>query len=188
MSARATDLNGLGGGDIEPWRYASRPHPLVNSIDADRDQVEIDLLHQAVAAEVPTLGICRGLQLINVALGGSLYEDILDQHPGALEHQHFDNRPRDYRAHEVRIAPESKLGNILRQKRVAVNSLHHQGIRQLAPGLQPAAWAPDGIIEAVELSALPFGLAVQWHPEWLPQDDGMARLFSAFIEQAGLHR
>lgn len=170
-----------GGGDVEPERYQSQPHPLVDSVDPDRDQIEIDLLRHAAANGIPFFGICRGLQLINVAMGGSLYEDICDQHPGALQHQHFDDQPRDYRAHEVEIAPESALGQILEQSRVHVNSLHHQGIRELAPGLTASAWAPDGIIEGIELISDTFGLAVQWHPEWLPQDDGMRRLFSAFI-------
>ncbi|HSO27440.1 MAG TPA: gamma-glutamyl-gamma-aminobutyrate hydrolase family protein [Anaerolineales bacterium] len=183
----AAQMDGLlftGGGDVEPSRYQSRPHPLVDSVDSDRDEIEIRLLRQAVERRLPFLGICRGLQVINVALGGSLYEDLLDQCPGALKHQHFDDHPRDYLAHPVQVTPESRLGQVLQQDSLAVNSLHHQGIRQLAPNLTATAWAPDGVIEAVEISALPFGVAVQWHPEWLPGDAGMRRLFAAFVEQA----
>lgn len=169
-----------GGGDIHPNRYGSTMHPLVDDIDADRDQVELELLQMTLQANLPFMGICRGLQLVNVGLGGSLYEDIQDQHPQQARHQFGGEKPRDYLAHWVNIDEGSRLAEILKTGSKQVNSLHHQGIRQLSPALRATAFSPDGIIEAVELPNYPFGLAVQWHPEWLPDDPAMVSLFHAF--------
>jgi putative glutamine amidotransferase len=173
-----------GGGDILPERYGSTPHPKVTHVDETRDQVEIELLVHAVEKAIPFLGICRGLQVINVASGGTLYEDLLDQRPDTLEHDYDQNYPRNYLAHSVEIGEKSRLAQILGMRTVRVNSLHHQGIRQLAPGLLPSAYAPDGLIEALELPDHPFGMAVQWHPEWLLEQAGMRNLFREFIEAA----
>jgi putative glutamine amidotransferase len=109
----------------------------------------------------------------------------LDQHAGALDHCHQPGAPRDYLAHPVKVDPGSQLGRILGQETVFVNSLHHQGVRRLAPELRNTATAPDGIIEAFELPGYPFGLAVQWHPECLPEHPGMQHLFKKFIQAAG---
>jgi putative glutamine amidotransferase len=171
-----------GGGDVHPDQYGSQPHPLVDGVDEDRDRVEIFLLHQVLKNRKPFLGICRGLQVINVALGGSLYEDILDQKPNSLRHQLNDEEPRDFLAHEVQIESGSRLAEILQSSQLQVNSLHHQGIRKLADGLLATAFAPDEIIEAFELPDQPFGLAVQWHPEALQAHAPMRRLFQAFIQ------
>jgi putative glutamine amidotransferase len=173
-----------GGGDVQPERYGGQPHPLVNEMDPDRDRVEISLLHDSLQNGKPFLGICRGLQLINVAMGGSLYEDLQLQHPQAHRHQYFPEKPRSYPAHEVQIEPESRLAGILGATQTDVNSLHHQGIRQLAAGLLATAYAPDGIIEALELPDYPFGLAVQWHPEWMQESGPMQALFNAFSQAA----
>lgn len=180
-------LDGLlftGGGDVQPERYGSQPHPLVAGMDLDRDRLEIHLLQSAVAKEKPFLGICRGLQVINVALGGTLYEDILDQRPGALRHQYSPGFSRDYLAHPVEVHPDCRLARILGAAAAPVNSLHHQGINRLAPGLQPTAWSPDGLVEAFELPAHPFGLAVQWHPEELQEHAPMRALFHGFVKAA----
>lgn len=176
-----------GGGDVQPEQYGGAPHALVAGVDPDRDQFEIDLLRGSLAKELPFLGICRGLQLINVALGGTLYEDILDQHPGALVHQQNDLHPRSYRAHSVEIQPQSHLAQVLGRTTNAVNSLHHQGIRRLSDQLSASAFAPDGIIEGVEIFGHRFGLAVQWHPEWLPDDPAMQALFAAFVSASSRH-
>ena len=170
-----------GGGDVKPEQYGSAPHPKVAGVDPDRDRFEIDLLQQVLEKELPFLGICRGLQLINVGLGGTLYEDILDQHPGALVHQQNDLHPRSFQAHAVEIQPQSRLAQVLGRVACEVNSLHHQGIRRLAGDLTATAYAPDGIIEGVELPGHRFGLAVQWHPEWLPDEPAMQALFAAFV-------
>lgn len=173
-----------GGGDVHPEHYGGQMHPLVDEVDLDRDRVEIYLVKQTIESGMPFLGICRGLQVINIALGGTLYEDILDQRPGALHHQYYPNWPRDYLTHEVCIETDSRLHRIVGNEKLAVNSLHHQGIRQLAPPAKPTAFAPDGIIEAIELPAHPYGLAVQWHPEWLPAHSSMQAIFQDFVAAA----
>lgn len=170
-----------GGGDIHPDFYNSHMHPKVAEIDLDRDRIELYLLERVLELKLPFLGICRGLQLINIGMGGSLYEHILDQHNGGLQHQHNLDRPRDYLAHPVQILPESQLGKILHESEIQVNSLHHQGVKDLAPRLLASARAPDGIVEAVEIPDYPFGLAVQWHPECLPQRPESSALFKAFV-------
>lgn len=182
-----TRLEGIiftGGGDVEPQRYGSSPHPLVDAVDADRDRVELFLLEQTLRRRLPFLGICRGLQVLNVGLGGTLYEDILDQHAGAMQHQYSPDWPRDYLAHTVKICRGTLLSLIIGRDVVGVNSLHHQGIRRLADGLAPTAYAPDGLVEAVELHDYSFGLAVQWHPEWLTMHQPMQMVFSNFIQAA----
>ncbi len=173
-----------GGGDVHPRRYGSQPHPLVNEVDEDRDRVEIALVQQALEDGTPFLGICRGLQVVNVALGGSLYEDLLDQHPNAIKHDRFPDEARDYLAHSVSIEPGSQLAEVLGTRELQVNSLHHQGIRQVARDLRSTAYAPDGVIEAVEAQEHPFGLAVQWHPEWLQAHLVMRSLFERFVQAA----
>jgi putative glutamine amidotransferase len=170
-----------GGGDVAPERYGSQPHPKVDGVDLDRDRVEIQLLQDALQKELPFLGICRGLQVINVATGGSLYEDLVDQHPAHTRHQFSGEYPRDYLAHEVQVDPASRLAGILGSTILKVNSLHHQGIRSLAPRLQSSALSPDGVVEAIELPSYPFGMAVQWHPECLPDMPEMQALFRAFV-------
>jgi putative glutamine amidotransferase len=180
-------LDGLlfsGGGDVHPAHYGNQFHPLVDDVILDRDEMELYLIPEAIHRRLPFLGICRGLQVINVALGGTLYEDVLEQHPGAQRHRYFPDMPRSFLAHNVDIVSGSRLENILGKKTAQVNSLHHQGIRQLAGGLQPTAYAPDGLIEAFELPTLPFGIAVQWHPEWLPEQASMHTLFFEFIQSA----
>jgi putative glutamine amidotransferase len=177
-----------GGGDIDPRQYGNDPHPLVSDVDPDRDQVEIQLLHQVMKEGLPILGICRGLQIINVALGGSLYEDVLEQHPKAVKHRYYPDWPRDHLAHTVQVETGSQLMEILGTSTVQVNSLHHQGVNQLAPGLRASSYAPDGLIEGFELQDYPYGLAVQWHPENLQAYAPMRELFKSFVEAAGNHK
>jgi putative glutamine amidotransferase len=174
-----------GGGDIDPVLFGGLSHPTVHDIDPVRDQMEIHLVRQVVERGDPFFGICRGLQVINVALGGSLYTHIQDQHPNAIKHDYFPGRPRNYHAHPVRVDEGTTLAEIIGHPLIQVNSLHHQGIDRLAAGLTPTAYAPDGITEAVELSNHPFGLAVQWHPEWLLDQEEMQALFTAFVQAAG---
>lgn len=175
-----------GGGDVEPERYGSQPHPLVDNVDLDRDRVELHLLQKVLAAGQPFLGICRGLQVINIGLGGTLYEDILDQKPGSLRHSTPDDLPRYHLAHPVRLESNSQLSKILAHPEIQVNSQHHQGIRLLANDLKPTAYAPDGIIEAFEIPSFRYGLAVQWHPEWLQEHPPMRALFCSFVEACSL--
>ncbi len=173
-----------GGGDIDLQYFPGEAHPEIYGIDLERDAMEITLSRMAVEAGLPLLGICRGFQVINVALGGTLYTHILDQLPGALEHSCYPAYPPDHLAHNVRLAPGTKLSGIFQADTVQVNSLHHQGANQLAPGLTVAATAPDGLVEAFEIPKHPFGIAVQWHPEWMPEDGNMQRLFRAFVTTA----
>jgi putative glutamine amidotransferase len=174
-----------GGGDVNPGLYQGQDHPLVDEVDPDRDRIEIQLIQKASRSSLPFLGICRGLQVVNVALGGTLYEDILDQRPGSQRHQFWPEQPRNHLAHPVEIEPTSRLAAILGVDRPEVNSFHHQGIRDLAPVLAASAYAPDGLIEAVELPDHPFGLAVQWHPEWLVMDSAaMRELFKELVHAA----
>lgn len=184
LEALTSRLDGIlfsGGGDIQPELYGSQSHPKVDEIDHDRDRVELWLVQQVLRLKLPFLGICRGLQVINVGLGGSLYEDILDQHPSAQQHQFSPGHPRTHRAHTIQVLAGSRLATILGTETVQVNSLHHQGVRNLAPALQANAFAPDGILEGLEIPDHPFGIAVQWHPEWLRDDPVMQRIFQAFI-------
>jgi putative glutamine amidotransferase len=177
-----------GGGDIAPAIYAGdETDQTVRSIDPERDELELWLARHAAANDVPLLAICRGLQVVNVALGGTLWEDIYSGMPGAIVHDYNRRNERDYLAHEVQVEHGSRLAYVLETNgSIRVNSLHHQGIRQLAPGLMPVAWAPDGLVEAVEMRAHRFALAVQWHPEaMLERDARMHRLFRGLVAAAG---
>ncbi|KAA3644586.1 MAG: gamma-glutamyl-gamma-aminobutyrate hydrolase family protein [Chloroflexi bacterium] len=173
-----------GGGDIETQRFGGEDHAEVYDVDPERDAMELGLIHDVVDSETPFLGICRGAQVVNVAYGGSLYTHIADQHPDAVEHTFFPGHPWDHLAHPVQVTEGSKLADIVGKPILPVNSLHHQGIKELAANLEPVAHAPDGLIEALELPDYPFGLAVQWHPEWLPEDPYSLKLFDSFVAAA----
>jgi putative glutamine amidotransferase len=182
-----------GGVDVDPAEYGeAEQRPLCNRSDPERDWTELTLVRWALADHKPVLGVCRGMQTINVAAGGTLYQDIELQHPGAIKHDYFSvsrNYPRDLVVHEVRVRPGSRLAAVLGKETVAVNSLHHQGVRRLAPGLVPTAHAPDGVIEGVEGDNGRFLVGVQWHPEELTEKDpAMRRLFTSFVEAAASPR
>lgn len=174
-----------GGADVDPAIYGQEPHPRTYGIDAQRDQTELALARWTVADDRPLFGICRGHQVINVALGGALVQDIPSQVTTTLVHDQPDEEPRTNRLHEVSIDPASRLARILGTTRVMVNSLHHQAVDRPAPGARVTAHAPDGIIEALELPDRRFALSVQWHPEDLAADDAaMAALFESFVNAA----
>ncbi len=175
-----------GGGDIEPGLYGGQnDHELVAEVDSDRDRVEIELVRRAVEAQKPLLAICRGLQVFNVAMGGSLWEDVYSEMPEAMFHAYVDIKPREFIAHEVTIAAKSRLARQLGVEALAVNSLHHQGIRKLAAGITAVAHAPDGLIEAIEIPSHPYAIGVQWHPEDLaPTDPAMQALFDGLVQAA----
>ncbi len=178
-------LDGLlftGGGDIDPSLFDGPPHERVYGIEPERDRSEIALVRRAAETGLPFLGICRGIQVINVALGGGLYTHIEDQLAGARKHDFFPGYPRDRLSHPVSIEPGSRLAGILGGESFEVNSLHHQGLGRIAPGLAVSAHAPDGLVEAVELPGHPFGLGVQWHPEWLQAHAPQRALFKALVE------
>jgi putative glutamine amidotransferase len=177
-----------GGGDIKTSHYQEADHPKVSGVEADRDRLEMLILERVVDDGKPFLGICRGLQLINVGLGGTLYADIADQVPGAARHDCYPDWERDYLAHSVTVGQGTRLAGILGEGMVEVNSLHHQAIRELAPDLVVTAYSPDGIVEAVEMPDHPYGIAVQWHPEWLTAHNAMQALFADFAGAAKNHK
>jgi putative glutamine amidotransferase len=175
-----------GGYDVDPRLYGNQPHPKVEGVDADRDRVEIYLVQALINLSKPFFGICRGFQVINIALGGSLYEDLPEQFPGEIQHDNH-NRPRDYLAHTVDVQSGTRLSELLGTGAIGVNSLHHQGVNRIARGLQETALAPDGLIEAFELNDYPFGLAVQWHPEELQEYASMRNLFQTLVQASQLN-
>jgi putative glutamine amidotransferase len=184
-------LDGLvltGGGDIEPARFGEITHPAVDEVAPARDELELGLTRRAVADGVPLFAICRGIQVLNVALGGTLVQDIPTEWPGALPHA--QPAPRHEPTHAVKVMGEgTRLGRVLGALEIEVNSLHHQAIKQLGEGLRDVAWAPDGVIEGVEMAGDErFVLGVQWHPEELVGRDRSARNLFAAIVDAARHR
>ncbi len=152
-----------GGEDVDPSHYRAEPSPKLGAIDQLRDRFELALFHQARRRRLPVLGICRGLQLINVAMGGTLWQDLTSERPGSLDHI-----ARGERVHPVRLSTGSRAAHALGTTQILANSIHHQAIRDLAPELVATAWSEDGVIEAVETTGeAQWVLAVQWHPEEL---------------------
>jgi putative glutamine amidotransferase len=184
-------LDGLmltGGGDIDPARFGEARHPKTYEVSDARDALELELTERAIAAKVPLLAICRGIQVLNVALGGTLYQDIPSEPGSPIEHSQQERRDRP--THAVKVLGEgTRLGEILGALDLEVNSFHHQAVKRLGRGLRDVAWAPDGIIEGVELPDEPFVVGVQWHPEDLVGHDAAARsLFAALVDAAGRRR
>lgn len=181
-------LDGLllaGGGDIAPHHFGETRFARLRRVDPPRDRAELLLARQAVKDDLPVLAICRGIQVLNVASGGTLYQDISVQIPHALRHDFHPEHSRNYLGHEVCTQPGTRLAGILGGERFGVNSFHHQSIKGVAPGLQVTAYAPDGVIEAVEAQGNRFVIGVQWHPEDLIDDNPrMRQLFEAFSEEA----
>ena len=180
-------LDGLlfsGGGDIGLEHLPGEPHPRIDDIDLARDAIELNLVLAAASDGKPFLGICRGCQVINVALGGTLYTHIPDQLSNALDHAYPGNK-RTVLVHEVKIEEGTRVAEIYAEPIIKVNSLHHQGLKDIPSSLRVAGHAPDGLIEAIELPDHPFGLAVQWHPEWLTDQESTRNLFRKFVEAAG---
>ncbi|MBE2222094.1 MAG: gamma-glutamyl-gamma-aminobutyrate hydrolase family protein [Anaerolineae bacterium] len=175
-----------GGGDMHPRYYDEPMSDQIKRLDEERDWIELAVTRLAVVEEIPLLAICRGHQLLNVALGGSLWADIPSQMPGGVNHDFDEGHPPQYQAHSVMIEPVSLLAEVLGTTETAVNSLHHQGIKVLAPSLRASAFSPDGLIEAVEIPEHPFAIGVQWHPEWLLNESAaMVNLFDRFVQAAG---
>lgn len=176
-----------GGVDVDPKYFHEEPHAKLGRIDPARDRVEMQLTRWAKEDKKPLLGLCRGLQVMNVTLGGSLYQDLESQYPEAIKHDYFPNYgfDRDHIAHEVNVERGTRLLYAMELDRIPVNSMHHQGIKELASGLAPSAYAPDGLIEAVELASDQFFVGVQWHPEVFDMTDPHTRhLFREFTDAA----
>jgi putative glutamine amidotransferase len=173
-----------GGGDISLEHFSGQPHPRIDDVDLARDSIELNFVNAAASDGKPFLGICRGCQVVNVALGGTLFTHIPDQLPDALDHDYPGNK-RTILVHEVKIEEGTYIAEIYGEPFIRVNSLHHQGLKDIAPSLRVAGHASDGLVEAIELPDHRFGLAVQWHPEWLTDQEPTRKLFRKFIEAAG---
>ncbi len=174
-----------GGVDVDPVHYGQERHPLTIQIDDARDALELKVARWAVDDDTPVLGICRGHQVLNVALGGTLIQDIPSQVETELMHDIPDGLPRSTRIHDITVDENSRLAEILGGTHFQVNSLHHQSVEKAAPGAALTAHSPDGVVEALEVPGKTFALSVQWHPEDLYHDDeSMNRLFTAFVQAA----
>jgi putative glutamine amidotransferase len=176
-----------GGVDMDPATYGERPHEKLGNIDPLRDRVELQLARWAIADRKPLLGLCRGLQVINVAAGGSLYQDIEAEYPDAIRHDYFPTHgfARDHLAHEVTVVPTSRLRSLVDLGQLPVNSMHHQGVKRIGQGLAPCARSADGLVEGLESPDGQFLIGVQWHPEVFEATDPHTRgLFRGFVEAA----
>jgi putative glutamine amidotransferase len=176
-----------GGVDVDPSSYGDELSEECGRTDPSRDRVELLFARWALAEAKPLLGVCRGMQILNVLAGGTLHQDCTRYFAGAIKHDYFPTagHARDYLAHEIEILDGTTLRSVYGQARARVNSMHHQGIRDLGAGLIASALAPDGLIEAVEVPGDVFQLGVQWHPEMLIERDAPTRrLFESFVEAA----
>lgn len=181
------DLDGLlltgSGPDLDPRLYGERQRYKFRTVSERRADFELEMVSLAAKSGLPTLGICGGMQSINVACGGSLFQDIPSQIDAALQHR--QPVPATRLSHSVTIAPGSLLRRIVQQAQLRVNSSHHQSVKVVAPSLRASAVAPDGVIEAIESPVHRFFLGVQWHPEFLFDRHALhRRLFQAFLKAA----
>jgi putative glutamine amidotransferase len=177
-----------GGGDVDPARYGAESHPETILVDPVRDAAEFEIVRWAVRDDVPLFGICRGHQVVNVALGGELVQDIASLLDTDIKHDFEPGSPRDIISHSVEIDPSSHLAQIIRSRQLDVNSLHHQAVQQVGQNLTVTAQAPDGLVEATEMPGRQFVLTVQWHPEDLTDRAPMQQLFDALVEAAAANK
>ncbi len=190
ISQLAEVLDGIliiGGSDIDPALFGESSHATVQLDGRERDEFEITLVQTAVETGWPLFGICRGLQVMNVALGGTLYTHVPEQLPNALPHNQDTISHRAFLAHSVKLRASTQILDILEEQEILVNSLHHQGIRRLAEPFLATGASSDGLIESIEIPGHPFALGVQWHPECLPESEAMRHLFTAFVEKAAAY-
>lgn len=177
-----------GGEDVDPALYGQAPHPELSTVNRARDEIELAALKAALARGIPILAICRGLQILNVGLGGTLFQDLPSQRAGGLLHE--QTAPVGHRWHHASVEGGSGLETIFGTRELFINSFHHQGIDALAPGLRAVVWAEDGLIEGVEGTGHPWLYGVQWHPERGEAEcadharDPDRRLFAAFVQAA----
>jgi putative glutamine amidotransferase len=188
LSPLLNHLDGLllsGGEDLAPERYGQERGPHLGRVDEIRDAGELALLRAWLSHGKPLFAICRGHQILNVALNGTLYQDIAESLPNALDHAFVPARPMERTVHTVDLQPNSRLARILEETTVPVNSAHHQAVAEVGRDLVVTALAPDGVIEGLELPDHRFCLGVQWHPEAMVKvSDSMWSLFEAFVEAA----
>jgi putative glutamine amidotransferase len=176
-----------GGPDLDPATYHERRrHEAVGPVEPELDHFELEVARRADALGLPILAICRGLQAINIARGGTLHQHLPDRPGPSLDHR--QKAPGDRVTHAVEVTPDSQLYSLMRRKKVHVNSFHHQGIRKLGRGLRAVAWAPDGVIEGIEAPSRNFLIGVQWHAETLTARPEEAALFHGLVEAAAEFR
>jgi len=172
-----------GGPDVDPLYFGEEPHPRLGLVTPERDVIEIPLTQAAVAGGLPILAICRGIQVLNIAMGGSVIQDIASQVKDPLKHR--QEAPRWHGTHEVTVNEGSRLAGLLGTTSIRVNTFHHQAVKEAAPGFEVVARAQDGIIEGIERPGC-FVVGVQWHPEGMYERvPEMARLFQGFVDAAG---
>lgn len=181
-------LDGLllpGGDDVAPKRYGHEPHPMLGQVDDERDEMELTLARWALRDGLPVLGICRGIQVLAVAAGGTLYQDLPSELAGLQRHD-VREFGRDYLTHDITVEPASRLAHCLGSAQTQVNSFHHQAVRDVPPGFVASCWSPDGVIEAIESQTHYFALGVQCHPEslWDSTSPMFKGLFEAFVAAA----
>lgn len=175
-----------GGPDLDGKLYGEHNYRFNGEINPERDHMEIELAKYAAASGKPVLGICRGIQVLNVAFGGTLYQDIYSQNKDREILKHSQEAPEWYPVHGVSVEKGSKLRACYGKETLEVNSFHHQAVKLPGKGLRPVGWSPDGIIEAIEHESHVFAVGVQWHPELMWQHDAeVLRLFEAFVNAAG---
>lgn len=187
IRAMVDSIDGLlvaGGPDVSPLCFGEEPCPGLGTVTPLMDEFELPLIREAIAARKPVLGICRGMQSLNVALGGTLYQDISSQLKDVLQHR--QNAPRDYTAHTVALTAGSQIARIFGTTELRVNTFHHQAVKQVATDLIATAHAPDGIIEAIEIrDSHQFVIGVQWHPECMWNSKyNYDQLFASFVNSA----
>lgn len=173
-----------GGDDCDPAEYGEEQHPSCEPMDPRRQQNDVILARLARERGIPTLGICLGIQVMNVAAGGTLIQDIGSAVETEIDHA---SEPSDRHRHDVLVDAATKLGSILGARELNVNSSHHQAVGRVAEGLRVTAHAPDGVVEALEDPSHPFYLGVQWHPEDMPGEPSATAIFGAFVEAARGH-
>jgi len=171
-----------GGPDLDPDTYEERPHPQLGPIEPDLDRFELELARQADARGLPILAICRGMQALNVARGGSLHQHLPDRPGVTIDHR--QREPGDRSVHAVTVAAGSRLAHLLGLRETEVNSFHHQAVHRVGNGLRAIAWSPDGVIEGLEAPARDFAVGVQWHAESLVARREQTSLFRGLVDAA----
>lgn len=186
--ARIDGLLLAGGVDVHPKEFGEEVLPFCGEIDTARDETELNVTRWALADGRPIFGICRGIQMLNVAAGGSLYQDIPAQIETEQNHSYKQGDPYNLRAHPITLEPDSRVAQWLGTSNLQVNSLHHQSVKRIAPGLRVTGRSPDGVVEAIESTDDQFRVGVQFHPELLEDDERMLKLFEAFVASAREYR